>query len=214
MTSPHTIGRMNLHWSPRSPFVRKVMIAALELGLAERLDLRRSVVRIDMPNAELMTGNPLNKIPTLVLEDGTVLFDSLVICEYLDAIAGGGRLIPASGSSRWSELTRHAMATGLLELLILYRYERDKPEVARTQSWLDAFHAKTEATLAHFERDIAATAATPFGLAQITMGIALAYLDFRFAHLQWRDARPKLATWHAEFSARPAAAATAFRDDS
>src|SRR4051812_33779817 len=91
---------MRLHWSPRSPFVRKVMVAAHELGLADRIEHVRTVVRMVQPNPDLLPYNPLSKIPTLVLADGTILTDSVVICEYLDALAGGGILFPPAGPER------------------------------------------------------------------------------------------------------------------
>src|SRR5580704_19025968 len=82
---------MKLHWSPRSPFVRKVMIAAHELGLVERIELVRSVAEMKRPNPAIMADNPLSKIPTMALGNGEPLFDSVVICEYLDDMAGGGQ---------------------------------------------------------------------------------------------------------------------------
>jgi len=204
---------MTLHWSPRSPFVRKVMIAAHELGLEDRIERRRTVVQMSKPNAELLPDNPLSKIPTLVLEDGTVLIDSGVICEYLDALAGGGLIVPKAGRERWLALSRHALATGLLDILILWRSERDKPEAQRTQAWLDAFQLKTEAVLAKLDRDFPAIDAEPFGIAQIALGCCLSYLDFRFGDLNWRPGHPRLATWHAAFVARPSAHATEIVDD-
>ena len=111
---------MKLHWSPRSPFVRKVMICAHELDLAGRIDKVRTMVRMTEPNAALLADNPLSKIPTLVLDDGTTIFDSLTICEYLDHLAGGGKLFPRDPNSRFLALTRHALANGLLDMLILW----------------------------------------------------------------------------------------------
>lgn len=203
---------MKLHWSPRSPFVRKVMVAAHELGLAERLRTVRTVVRMGKPNDALLPENPLSKIPTLVLDDGRVLFDSLTIIEYLDALAGGGRLVPA-GEARWEALTRHALGNGLLDLLILWRNERDKPAERRTGEWLDSFAAKTGATLDHLERDAPRLAEGPFGIGQIAIGCALSYLDFRFPDLPWREGRPALAGWHERFAARPSVRATEAVDD-
>ncbi|MBI0538007.1 glutathione S-transferase family protein [Roseomonas sp. KE2513] len=203
---------MRLHWSPRSPFVRKVMVAAHELGLADRIRTVRTVVRMGTLNADLAPENPLSKIPTLVLDDGRVLFDSLTIIEYLDDLAGGGRLVPA-GDARWTAMTRHALGNGLLDLLILWRNERDKPPGTRTQEWLDSFAAKTAATLDHLERDAPSLAETPLCIGQIAIGCALSYLDFRFPDLPWRDRHPVLAGWHAGFSARPSARATEAVDD-
>ena len=143
---------MRLHWSPRSPFVRKVMVAAHELGLVDRIETVRTVVRMGKPNEALLPDNPLSKIPTLVLDDGQVLFDSLTIIEYLDSFAGG-RLVPGSGPARWQALTRHALGNGFLDLLILWRNERDKPEPARTAEWLASFATKARATLDHAVTD-------------------------------------------------------------
>lgn len=203
---------MKLHWSPRSPFVRKVMLAAHELGVVDRIETVRTLVRMGAPNPTLLPDNPLSKIPTLVLEDGRVLFDSLTIIEYLDSIAGG-HLVPAAGDARWNALTRHALGNGFLDLLILWRNERDKPEPARTAEWLDSFATKTRATLDHLEREAPALDDTPFGIGQIGIGCALSYLDFRFRDLPWRDGRPALARWHQDFCARPSARATEAVDD-
>jgi glutathione S-transferase len=187
--------------------VRKVMVAAHELDLADRIQTVRTVVRMGAPNPDLLPDNPLSKIPTLVLEDGRVLFDSLTIIEYLNDLAGGGRLFP-SGRARWEALTRHALGNGLLDLLILWRNERDKPAAAQTAEWLDSFATKTGATLDHLEREVPALAASPFGIGHIAIGCALSYLDFRFPDLAWRDGHPALMHWHADFAARPSARAT------
>ncbi len=203
---------MTLHWSPRSPFVRKVMVTAHELGLADRIALRRTVVRMDTPNRDLLPDNPLSKIPTLVLADGTTLMDSVVICEYLDSLAGGA-LFPRGGAARWTTLTRHAVANGLLDALILWRNERDKPPARQTQAWLDSFAVKTRATLDRWERDVPALRATPLDIGHVATACALSYLDFRFADLGWRQGRPALAGWHADFRDRPSMRATEAVDD-
>ena len=122
---------MKLHWSSRSPFARKVMVAAHELGLASRLSCVPTVVGMSAPNAEVMRENPLSRIPYLVLDDGTVLTDSLVICEYLQMLTGGHLLFPASPEARIETLRRHALASGLLEILVLRRNERDRPPERR-----------------------------------------------------------------------------------
>ncbi|HYI82755.1 MAG TPA: glutathione S-transferase family protein [Acetobacteraceae bacterium] len=212
-SQPSAAARMKLHWSPRSPFVRKVMVAAHELGLADRIDTVRTVVRMTRPNADLLPDNPLSKIPTLVLADGTVLMDSVVICEYLDSLAGGGKLFPPSGAERWTALARHALGNGWLDILILWRNERDKPERARLPELLDSFAVKTRTTLDHFERDAPALSATRFGIGHIAIGCCLSYLDFRFPDLEWREGRPALAAWHEGFRARPSAQATEAVDD-
>jgi len=198
---------MKLHWSPRSPYVRKVMVAAHELGLADRLDCVRSLAAMGTPNPDIMQDNPLSKIPTLVLDDGMVLLDSDVIVEYLDSLAGG-KLIPVAGPARWEVLARQALASGLLDALILWRNELNKPEARRTPEWLAAFAAKMDATLDRFERDMEAVAAKPFDAGHVALGCALSYLDFRFDSMDWRTKRPALAAWHRAFAARPSAVAT------
>lgn len=201
---------MKLHWSPRSPFVRKVMVAAHELDLADRIRTVRTVVAMTKPARELLPENPLGKIPTLVLEDGTILYDSAVIIEYLDSLAGGGRLIPASGPARWQELRRHALAHGFLDLLILWRNEREKE--APLPALLDAFKLKTDAILPAMEAEIDTIAAGPVGLAQITFAIVGGYLDFRFPDLRWRDRCPRFSAWEQRFAERPSMRATAIVD--
>ena len=201
---------MKLHWSPRSPFVRKVMVAAHELGLVDRIQTVRTVVAMQKPARELLPENPLGKIPTLVLEDGTILYDSQVIIEYLDSLAGGGRLIPREGRARFTELRRHALATGFLDMLILWRNERDKPHPL--PALLDAFALKTDAVLRALEDEVDAIAAGPVGLAQITTAIAGAYMDFRFPDLGWRDRCPAFSVWQQRFAERPSMRATEIVD--
>ncbi len=203
---------MKLHWSPRSPYVRKVMLAACELGLQDRLERQRTVVAMSSSNADLRADNPLNKIPTLVLDDGLAIFDSYVICEYLDELAGGGRLIPRHGRERLLAQRLHAFGQGLLDLLILMRNERDRPDHLRSSVHMQAFADKRAATLAQLEREAGAIASAPFGIGQIAIGCALSYADFRFAAEPWREAHPQLAAWHKTFEARPSAQATAFVD--
>ncbi|GAC1480980.1 MAG: glutathione S-transferase [Acetobacteraceae bacterium] len=196
---------MKLYWSSRSPFVRKVMIAAHELGLADRIETVPALVGIAQLNPGVMADNPLNRIPTLLLEDGTALYDSLTICEYLDGLAGP-RLFPA-GPARWTALNRHAQGSGLLETLVLWRAERGKPPPQQSPEWRDAFAAKTRHALDHFER-LAPELLPALDIGQIAIGTALSYLDFRFDDLAWRRGRDALAAWHAGFERRPAVQAT------
>jgi glutathione S-transferase len=164
---------MTLHWSPRSPFVRKVMVAAHELGVVDRLELRRTVVRMGAVNPDILPDNPLGRIPTLVLPNGVTLIESGVICEYFDSLAGGGKLVPPSGEARYAELSRHALATGLIDVMILWRNEREKPPQAQTPAWLDSFKLKMEATLARFALDVRPPAAeAPLRLSDIALGAA------------------------------------------
>lgn len=203
---------MKLHWSPRSPYVRKVMIAANELSLVDRIETVRTVVQMAKVNADLLPDNPLSKIPTLVLDDGTVLYDSLTICEYFDSLAGP-RLFPPPGPDRWTALTRHALGDGMLDTLLLWRNEREKPQPQQTPDWLESFAAKTGASLDRLEATAPALGAAPFGIGHIAIGCALSYLDFRFDALGWRRGHDALAAWHARFCGRASVLATAVVDD-
>ena len=196
---------MKLHWSPKSPYVRKVMICAHELELTDRLELVRSVAAMLKPNERLMLDNPLSKIPTLVLDDGFAIFDSVVICEYLDTL-GSGSLFPKQGSDKWQALRWHAFGDGLLDALILWRNERER-EVP-LQPLLDAFELKTRAALQMLDAEAAALAAAPFSIGQVTVGCALGYLDYRFDALRWRAQAPRLADWFDALCERPSFQAT------
>ena len=193
---------MKLHWSPRSPFVRKVMIAAHELGVAERIETVRTVVGFEQVNQGLLADNPINKIPTLVLDDGRAIYDSLVICEYLNEMAGGALF----AGEKYEALTRHALLNGFLDALILYRHERTR--AAPSPPALDAFAMKTSSAL----RAIALPPAGRVDIGDITLGVALGYLDFRFPDVDWRATRPDLATWFAAFNERPSMIATTVVD--
>ncbi len=199
---------MKLHWSGRSPFVRKVMVAAHELGVVDRLTLVRSVVAMSAPNKDLMRDNPLSRIPTLVLDDGTVLTDSLLICEYLQMQAGGSLLFPSDPASRIDALRRHALGTGFLEVSVLRRNELNRAPAQRSPAHVDAYAAKFAATLPALEREAGALAAKPLDIGHIAIGCALSYLDFRFADEPWRSAHPRIAQWHENFAARPSMLAT------
>lgn len=196
---------MQLHWSPKSPYVRKVMICAHELQLDSQLTLVRSVAAMLKPNAALMQDNPLSKIPTLVLDDGRTLLDSVVICEYLDSLAGG-TLFPKDGAARWQALRWHALGDGLLDALILWRNERER--AAPLDALLAAFELKTQACLQLLESEVPALQASGFGIGHLTLVCALGYIDYRFDSLGWRDRAPQLAAWFAQMQQRPSVAAT------
>jgi glutathione S-transferase len=196
------------------------MVAAHELGIVGRIELVRSVAAMQVANPAIMADNPLNKIPTLVLADGTAVFDSLVICEYFELHFGQtqGRqpgstaLFPAEAGARIEALTLHALADGLLDLAILWRNEREKPADKQTQAWLDAFAHKLAATMDRLEQQTARIGARSFSIGHVGLGCALGYLDFRFEDLSWRERRPRLAAWFGEFSTRPSAKATEVTD--
>ena len=196
-----------LHWSPKSPYVRKVMICAHELDLLPRLTLVRSVAAMLQPNERLMRDNPLSKIPTLVLEDGNTLFDSVVICEYLNELAAGP-LFPREGAAKWQSLRWHAFGDGLLDALILWRNERERSDAMRSQALVDAFELQVRASLRQLEQEAAALQASGFNIGHLTLACALSYMDFRFDALVWRTGAPQLAAWHGAASMRPSMRAT------
>lgn len=201
---------MILSWSPRSPYVRFVTVVAHALGLGDRIETRYTLVNIEAPPAELMALNPLGKIPALELPDQVVLYDSRVICEYLDLLAGG-HLLPAE--SRVEQLRRQALGIGLIDLLIALLIERNRPEAQRAERFMDAQRMKFRTVLDSLERLAPALTAEPFAMGHAAIGVALAYADFRFPELPWREARPALARWHEHFVALPAYRADPFFDE-
>jgi glutathione S-transferase len=204
---------LKLHWSPRSPFVRKVMIFAHETGLAGSFERQRSVVAMRTPNAELMRDNPLGKLPTLVLDDGRALFDSAVICEYLDSLHSGTPLFPQAGAPRWQALRWHALGDGLLDALVLWRNERERKPPQRLPDLLQAFELKTHAVLARLDEEAQALAAADFGIGHVAIVCGLGYLDFRFAGFDWRSRYPRIGAWFDRQSQRPSVRMTAPVDD-
>lgn len=203
---------MKLHWSPRSPFVRKVMVAAHETGIVDRIECIRSVAAAATPHVELMKDNPLSKIPTMVLDDGTPLYNSRVICEYFDTLHMGPKLFPTEPNARFVALRRQALGDGMLDFLILWRGEMMRAN--KSDQMIASFAARRVASLALLEWQAAELHSGPFTIGHIAIGCALSYLDFRFAALPWRGDHPKLADWHATFSARPSAKATEAVDNS
>lgn len=203
---------MKLHWSSRSPYVRKVMICVYEMGLADKIERISSVVSLTKPNAEIMRDNPLGRIPTLILDDGRVFHESILICEYLDSLHSGTPLFPAKGESRWTALRRHALGNGMLDALLLWRSEVMKPAARQTPEWLSTFALKTRNALGTIESDVDELARTPFDIGHVGIGAALAYLDFRFGDFGWRKDHPRTDAWMQQFSQRDSVQKTAFID--
>ena len=171
---------MKLLWSSRSPFVRKVMVAAHEVGLADRIATERVVVAANKPNADVMALNPLNKIPTLVLDDGTVLYNSRVICEYLDTLSDGPKLFPSDKAARWSALRRQALGDGLMEVIVLGSASRTAPKRRKARAIWPPFRLKIASALDRVEAEGPGPASPP-DIGHIAIGCALGHLDFRFA---------------------------------
>jgi glutathione S-transferase len=198
---------MKLLWSSRSPFARKVMIAAHELGVADRLEIERVVVDPAEPNDRVMQFNPLGRIPTLILDDGGVLHDSAVIVEYLDDRFGGS-LMPEDVAARWPALKLQALADGIMEADLRLMEERKHLQNGHRDAVAAGMRCKIGKTLDALE----ASPPTGLTIGEVSLGSALAHLDFRFPEEPWRPGRPKLAAWFETFSARPSMKATPFVD--
>ena len=197
---------MKLYHSPLSPYVRKVMVVAHETGLLDRIETVDGSGTPLQPHGETVAANPLGKIPALITEDGLTLFDSRVICRYLDDRAGAG-LYPA-GAAQFPVLAREALAEGMIDAALLTAYEwRLRPEASRFQPWVDGQKDKVRRGIDAFERAIDAMGG-PLTIDKIALGCALGYIDFRLADLNWRDGHPRLAAWYEEFSGRPSMKAT------
>jgi len=196
---------MKLRYSPASPYVHKVMIVALEGGLAERIEkLTTSVVPVKANDA-LQAENPLVKLPSLTTDAGETLYDSPVICEYLDSLHRAPRMFPDPGPARWTALRRQALGDGILDAAILTRYETTvRPKELQWTEWVDGQMRKVRGALDALENERFGG----FDIGTLTIGCALGYLDFRFPSEDWRKARPKLAAWFAEISRRPSMKAT------
>lgn len=205
---------MTLHWSPRSPFVRKVMIAACEMGLEARINRVRTVVAPTKVAEELLPDNPLSKLPTLVLEDGSSLFDSRVILEHLDELHSRPKLFPAAGPERWIALRNQALGDGVMDFALLWLIERQRGEGMQSEPLVAAFRIKLAASLARMEKDVSLLTKRPFDIGHLTLGTALGYLDFRFPAENWRSNHADLASWHATFLQRSSVLANPVLDDS
>jgi glutathione S-transferase len=203
---------MKLFYTPTSPFVRKVLVVAHELGLVDRLEL---VLLRPSPTAAdptLSAHNPLNKIPALVGEDGEALYDSPVICEHLESIAGAARLVPASGPERFRVLRTQALCDGILDAGILVYYEKtQRPRELHWPAWIEGQSTKARQGLDALERAAAAwpTAVdAPVDLGHICAGVTLGWLEFRDAIGDIRTGRPRLTAWYDAFRERPSMKAT------
>ena len=196
---------MQLFYSSTSPFVRKVLVLAHETGLQGELE--RVKTNPWQGEAVLTAENPLSKIPTLVTNSGQVLYDSRVICEYLDGLHEGVRMIPEAGEQRWQVLRLQALADGILDAGIL-RFMEAKREVAqRSPEWDKMQKNAVERGLDYLQTNLS-NWNTEINLGVITVACLLGWLDFRFSHEPWRTDRPGLADWYDTFSQRPSMQAT------
>ncbi len=205
---------MKLFYNPASPFVRKVLITAIECGLEDRVQKHPLALTPVNANDDLNTQNPLGKIPALVLDDGSTLYDSRVICEYLNSLAGGkgsATLFP-EGEDRWKALRLSACGDGICDAAVTVRYETFvRPEQYRWGDWIEGQKNKFRRAVAVLENEVAGFENT-LDIGTISIAVALDYIDFRYADEAWRDSAGALAEWHKRFVQRPSFQQTAPHD--
>lgn len=200
---------MKLHYSPTSPYVRKVQIILHETGLKDRVEIATIASTPLAENPAITAANPLGRIPCLERPDGPALFDSRVICRYLDSLHAGRKFYP-EGAAQWTALTLEALADGVLDSAVSATYEaRLRPEELRFQPWIDAQRGKIGRALDALEREWIAHLKGPMDIGAIAVASALGYIDLRFEALAWRATRPALAAWHEGFAARESYKASA-----
>jgi glutathione S-transferase len=207
----HQPAAMNLIGSLTSPYVRKVRIVMAE----KKLDYQLVLEDVWSATTEMGLSNPLGKVPCLVMEGGEAVFDSRVIVEYLDALSPVGKLIPAGGRARAEVKTWEALADGVLDACILARLEATWPgrgEGQRSQAWIDRQMGKVSASLQAMSTGLGERSfcsGVHFSLSDVAVGCALAYMDLRFAHIDWRSALPNLARLYERLAQRPSFIETA-----
>lgn len=195
---------MKLRYSPTSPFVRKVVVLAKELGIESKIEL----LRTSTTDPELSTQNPLGKVPSLLLDDGSSLYDSPVICAYIDSTS---KFHPASGQARWTAARRQALADGIMDAGVLGRGEILRAAGEKSEKFIALQKTKLNNAMNALEKE-----ADSFGdgidIGLIAVAAALGYMDFRYASENWRSTRPKLARWYDRFAQRPSMQTTVPKD--
>ncbi|HYH40125.1 MAG TPA: glutathione S-transferase N-terminal domain-containing protein [Azospirillum sp.] len=190
---------MKLRYSATSPYVRKVMMVAIECGLDSGIELENTDAW--SPETDLPKDNPLGKVPALILPVGPTLYDSPVICEYLDTLHDGPRLFPAPGPARWSALRQQALADGICDAAVLRRLESNRPDGEKSPSWMERQRVAVGRACDTLESFADMLPANPT-IGTLAILAALGYLDFRFASEDWRPGRPKLKAWFDKASDR------------
>lgn len=195
---------MKLHYSPTSPYVRKVMACAIARGIDGQVE--RVETNPHASPAGLLADNPLSKVPCLVTDDGLALFDSPVICEYLDSVGDERPLFPAAGAARWRALRQQALGDGIMDAAVGARMEQGRPQEAARDAAVARNKMVVERALDLLESDVPIQ---HVDIGTLTLACALGYLDLRFAADAWRTGRPRLAAWYEEMAARPELTQTA-----
>ena len=191
---------LKLRYSTTSPYVRKVSVTIHECGLENQVE--KHMTNPWAPDTDLPTTNPLGKVPALTTESGDVLFDSPVICEFLDSLGSTPKLFPEGGSERWKALRLQALGDGILDAAIGRLLEGRRAPELQSSAVSDRFAAAVERALDTLEGQVD-DLTNGFQIGQVTVACALEYLDFRFASDDWRASRPKLTAWHESVSSRP-----------
>lgn len=205
---------MKLYGSSRSPYVRKVLIAAHETGTIGDMDIEMMTVTAKSSNPRLLRINPLGQIPTLVLDDGEVFYDSAVICRYLDLVLGEGRLHPREIAAELAMMRRLAVGDGLIATLMNLLAEQTRCQPDHSDLRIAAIMRKLPRIFSSLDAEADSMAEAPFDMSQITIIAALCYVDFRLsAEWPWRDGYPALARWFAIACARSSVVATAYFDE-
>lgn len=194
---------MKLAYSAASPYVRKVNACAIKRGIDSQIER----VKIGTTDPALLKHNPLSKVPTLMLDDGTSLYDSPVICEYLDSVGSAPALFPAPGPARWKALTQQALGDGIMDASQPRRREIALPQDDGRKAYIALQQGKVKQALEVLEKD-AASLGELTTIGEIAIGCALGYLDFRFANEPWRPGHPRLEAWYAKVVKLPPLAGT------
>jgi glutathione S-transferase len=199
---------MKLFYSPTSPYVRKVMVTAIEKGLDGKIEKLSAAASPVKPDMKLAASNPLGKVPCLITDDGRALFDSAVITAYIDQLKAP-HLIPTETKARFDCLTLESLADGFLDAGILLRYEHAmRPEAKRWDDWVNGQMGKIERAMDALETTYAAELTRPLTVGQIAVACALGWFDFRYGQVDWRKSRPKLAAFAKSFGERASMKAT------
>lgn len=200
---------LKLFYSPASPFVRKVLVCAHEKGVAEQIENLPSKPGPVHRDPEIMRENPAGQVPTAITRDGTALFDSRVICAFVDTMSSDMPLLPTEPKARFAAMTLEALADTMLTAAVLCRYETAlRPAQFYWDQWYDGQIAKIDSGLDDLESRWIDTLNGPVSIGTITVACVLGYLDFRFADRNWRAGHPELSLWFGDFAKRASMKAT------
>lgn len=196
---------MILRSLPHSPYVRKVRVVAHETGVAARIECVEA--HVFDPATPLLAENPLGKVPALVRDEGAVLYDSTVICQYIDTLHGGARLFPPESEALWQALRRNALGDGLAQAATWNIRERYRPEGERSPRYQAYYERTIDRSFAALEAE-APELAKRFGIGEISIACAISYVDFRYPDCGWRKSTPRLGAWYETVRERPSMRAT------